>query len=224
MYYAAGWPSSQVFGPTLVRARDDSRLALTFDDGPSESTPAILEALAQFGARATFFQVGENAERLPEIARQVAAAGHEIGNHTHTHPRFYLRLPGQIAEEVRRCQQALTAIHGAPPRLFRPPYGARWFGMFPALGKNGLKAVMWSLTGQDWKRDSRGIARRLARCQAGDVVVLHDGVATTPGNRRQATVQAVRTTLRALAERGIRSVTVSELFGLDTSPAAPGRS
>ena len=162
MYYAAGVPSSQVFGPSLVRARGASgRVALTLDDGPSESTPAFLDILAEFGARATFFQVGANAQRLPEVARRVAADGHEIGNHTEKHPRFYLCTPGEIASEIESCQRSLEAVHGRRPTLFRPPFGARWFGMYPALRRAGLKSVMWSVSGRDWERRSDWVAQQV---------------------------------------------------------------
>jgi peptidoglycan/xylan/chitin deacetylase (PgdA/CDA1 family) len=123
MYYAAGVPSSQVFGPSLVHRRgfDRSAVALTFDDGPSESTPAVLEALAEAGASATFFQIGSNARRLPEIAQRVAREGHEIASHTETHPRFYLCPPARVAREIEEGQRSLEAVHGVAPRLFRPP-------------------------------------------------------------------------------------------------------
>ena len=103
-------PSSQLFGPALVRAPwqgGPRRVALTFDDGPSESTPAVLDALREYGARATFFQVGSNARRLPEVARRVLLEGHEVGNHTQTHPAFYLRTPQQIAAEIGHGQESL---------------------------------------------------------------------------------------------------------------------
>lgn len=216
MYYAAGVPSSQVFGPSLVRnPSGPPRMALTFDDGPSESTPAVLQALARGRARATFFQVGGNARRLPEVARQVLAEGHEVGNHTETHPKFYLRTPAQIDGEIERCQQSLETVHGRCPSLFRPPYGARWFGMYPALRRHGLTSVMWSVTSHDWEWPAEKIAEQVIRKVApGDVILLHDGDAVDPGDRRQGTARAVEKILEFLEGRGIAAVTVSELFGL----------
>src|SRR5204863_6685277 len=125
-------------------------VALTFDDGPSESTPAILEVLAEAGARATFFQVGANALRLPDLARRVAREGHEIANHTQSHPRFYLCSPATISRQIEQAQQSLSEVHGREPTLFRPPYGARWFGMFSALERSKLRSVMWSVSSCDW--------------------------------------------------------------------------
>ena len=96
--------SSAVFGPSFWRG-DPRRpaIALTFDDGPSVATPALLDALGREGAAATFFQCGANVERLPHIARAVAAAGHEIGNHSHTHPFFHFRSAGFMAGELERA-------------------------------------------------------------------------------------------------------------------------
>lgn len=221
MYYAVGVPSSQMFGPSLVRKAGGTgppRVALTFDDGPSESTPAVLETLARHGARATFFQVGSNARRLPEIARRVAAEGHEIGNHTETHPAFYKRTPAQVDQEITRCQESLEQVHGRAPTLFRPPYGARWFGMYPALRRHHMTSVMWSVSSRDWERSSEWIAEWVIRkTEPGAVVLMHDGDTTTPGDRRQATAVAVGMILESLSARGIAAVTVSKLFGLEQS-------
>jgi len=216
MYYAAGVPSSQLFGPTLVRSASDSRsVALTFDDGPSESTPAVLDALAEAGASATFFQIGSNALRLPEVARRVAREGHEIGSHTETHPRFYWCSPSGIAREIEQGQRSLESVHGVAPCLFRPPYGARWFGMYPAVDRLGLRVVMWSVSSRDWERPAPWIERHVtAQTRAGDVVLMHDGDTTTSGDRRQGTARALRAILAAFSARGLRAVTVSKLFGL----------
>jgi peptidoglycan/xylan/chitin deacetylase (PgdA/CDA1 family) len=215
MYYAAGVPSSQVFGPSLVAAGVSDKVALTFDDGPSGSTPAILDALAEFGATATFFQVGMNALRLPDIAQRVAEEGHEIANHTQHHPRFYLCTPAKIADEIEQCQESLEAVHGESPRLFRPPYGARWFGMYPALERLGLRSVMWSVSSRDWKESAEQIALRvITQTRAGGVVLMHDGDTTIGGDRRQGTARALHAILASFRARGMRAVTVSELFGL----------
>src|SRR5579871_1788464 len=99
--------ASSVFGPSVYHGdRRRKAVALTFDDGPSESTPALLEVLARANARATFFMCGRNVERLPEIAREVAAAGHEIGNHSDTHPRFDFHSRSFMREELARTQDA----------------------------------------------------------------------------------------------------------------------
>ena len=215
MYYAAGVPSSQVFGPSLVRAPGSRAVALTFDDGPSESTPAVLDALAEAGAKATFFQIGSNALRLPQLAQRVAREGHEIASHTETHPRFYLCSPSRIAREIEQGQRSLESVHGVAPRLFRPPYGARWFGMYPAIHRLGLRVVMWSVSSRDWERPDSWISTHvIEHTHPGDVVLMHDGDTTTSGDRRQETARAVRTILAAFGARGLRAVTITELFGL----------
>ena len=218
MYYAAGVPSSQVFGPSLVAAAGVSdKVALTFDDGPSGSTPAVLDALGEFGAKATFFQVGMNALRMPDVAQRVAQEGHEIANHTQHHPRFYLCTPAKIDYEIEQCQESLESVHGEWPRLFRPPYGARWFGMYPALDRLGLRSVMWSVSSRDWKESAEAIALRvITATRPGGVVLMHDGDTTAGGDRRQATAQALPAILASFRARGLRTVTVSELFGLTT--------
>jgi peptidoglycan/xylan/chitin deacetylase (PgdA/CDA1 family) len=217
MYYAAGVPTSQVFGPSLVSAPADGKVALTFDDGPSLSTPAVLDALAEYGATATFFQVGMNALRLPDLAQRVAAEGHEIANHTQHHPRFYLCSPAKIGYEIEQCQESLESVHGELPRLFRPPYGARWFGMYPALDRLGLRSVMWSVSSRDWREPAEAIALRvITATHPGDVVLMHDGDTTIGGDRRQATARALHAILASLRARGLRAVTVSELFALTT--------
>lgn len=201
-------------GPSGRRA-----IALTFDDGPSESTPAVLELLARHGARATFFQCGCHVRRLPEITRSAAAAGHEIGNHTDSHSALYLRSAAFIHEEIARAQESIAAAAGAPPRWFRPPYGARWFGLRAAQKSHGLTGVMWSTIGRDWTLPPAAIVERMKRAtRPGAILCLHDG-------RELATNPAIGPTLAALAEllpwweeEGYELLTLSELF---KSPAAP---
>ncbi len=214
MYLAVGAASSQVFGPAMVRGETgQGRVALTFDDGPSESTPAVLEALARHRARATFFLCGSNVLRLPETARRVAEEGHEIGNHTQNHPRFFLRLPAQIAQEISDAQETILQVTGRTPQWFRPPYGIRWFGLYAAVNQHGLRVAMWSACVFDWRRPAEAIEAGLrAKATDGAIVLLHDGDRTTPGDHRAATARAVEHALPWLAERGMRCVTLSELL------------
>jgi peptidoglycan-N-acetylglucosamine deacetylase len=115
-------------------------IALTFDDGPSESTPRVLELLHKYRAPATFFQIGANVERLPDVARAVYAAGHEIGNHSHTHPLFCFHSAEFIYRELARAQQAIADATGCPPALLRAPFGARWFGFRPPSAASACAA------------------------------------------------------------------------------------
>lgn len=215
---AAAWAvrgrSSTVFAPSVWRGpATRPALALTFDDGPSESTPAILELLARYGARATFFQIGANADRLPAVARAVAAAGHEIGNHTYSHPRLWLRSARFIEDEVTRAQQSLSELAGAPPRLFRAPYGVRWPGLGAVQARHGLQGVMWSVIARDWSAGPEAVASRLQQgARPGAILCLHDGRELTPQPDIDATLEALRQVLPLFRDRGLACVTVSDLL------------
>lgn len=219
--------SSTIFGSSVWRGPNSTpAIALSFDDGPSESTPALLEILAKHQARATFFQCGTNVQRLPDIARAVAAAGHELGNHTHTHPRLYFKSAAFMEEEIGNAQSAIVETTGVAPRLFRAPYGVRWFGLRAAQRRFDLLGVMWTTIGQDWRLSARAIADRLLEGAAnGAIFCLHDGRTTQPQPDIQPTLDAVRSAIPLLLDRGFRLVTISELLCLNpqhqTSPPNP---
>ncbi|MCL4402814.1 MAG: polysaccharide deacetylase family protein, partial [Acidobacteria bacterium] len=148
MAWAVRGRSAAVFGPSIWHGpRDRAAVALTFDDGPSETTPYLLDLLARHGARATFFQCGANVERLPAVAHAVSAAGHEIGNHSHTHPYFHFQNGAFLENELARAQQAIAAAAGVTPVLMRAPFGVRWFGLRRAQRRLGLTGVMWTVIG-----------------------------------------------------------------------------
>ncbi len=190
-------------------------IALTFDDGPSESTPKLLDLLERYRVRATFFQCGVHAERLPEIAREVSAAGHEIGNHTYSHAPLYLRSGSFIGSEVSRAQEVLTSVTGVRPRVFRATYGARWFGLRRAQEQNGLMGVMWTVMGLDWKLRGVEVARRLVeRASNGGILCLHDGRERGIRPDISATIEGVEQAVPELGRRGYRFLTVSELLCL----------
>jgi peptidoglycan/xylan/chitin deacetylase (PgdA/CDA1 family) len=212
--YAVRGRTAAIFGPSVCHG-DRSRpvLALTFDDGPSESTPALLDVLARYGARATFFMCGENVRRLPEVARQVLDCGHEIGNHSDTHPRFDFKSPGFIYGEMARAQQTIREATGATPRLFRAPYGVRWFGLRGAQQRLGLTGVMWTVIGHDWHWPAERVARRIAgRAANGGILCLHDGRGVAPRPDIDATIEAVKSVLPRLRQRGFEFATVSEML------------
>ena len=130
MAYGVRGRSATLFAPSVYRGPASRRsMALTFDDGPSESTPALLEILSNHGVSATFFQCGANVRRLPEIASEVARCGHEVGNHSDTHPRFYFRRTEFITNELTRAQSTIAETTGVAPALYRAPFGIRWPGM-----------------------------------------------------------------------------------------------
>ncbi len=188
-------------------------VALTFDDGPSESTPLLLEELSRFGIHATFFPIGTNVRRLPETARLVAAAGHEFGNHTETHPRLWLQSPHVIASEVDRAQETLAAICAVKPRWFRATYGVRWPGLRAALGRHGMTNVMWGVIGSDWRLSAAEVAAKVVRgVRPGTIICLHDGRELRENPDIRATIEAVRRIVPDLLQQGFRFETVGELL------------
>ena len=214
MAWAVRGRSSAIFGPSVWRAAPGRKaIALTFDDGPTPGTEAILDILAQYRISSTFFQIGANVLSFPDIARAVAAAGHETGNHSHTHPNFALTRPTFIGAEFARAQEAIHAVAGVQPRFLRAPFGVRWFG-FRAMQRNlNLTGAMWSIIGRDWKLPADAIAQRvLSRVTEGDIICLHDGRGTLKDSDIRPTIEAVRRIVPNLLEKGYHFETVSQLI------------
>jgi peptidoglycan/xylan/chitin deacetylase (PgdA/CDA1 family) len=214
MAWAVRGRSSQVFGESVWRGpRDRRAIALTFDDGPSEDTPRILEILERHKVAATFFQCGSNVERLPAMAQAVAAGGHEIGNHTQTHPYFFLRSPAAIYEELRRAQQTIETHTGVAPKWLRAPFGVRWFGLSEAQRRLKLCGVMWTIIGYDWSLAADAVVRRCAdRTRNGAILCLHDGRELQAGPDIGTTVDAVRRLVPLLLDQVYKFETVSRLL------------
>jgi peptidoglycan/xylan/chitin deacetylase (PgdA/CDA1 family) len=214
MAWAVRGCSSSVFGPSVWRGpRDRRALALTFDDGPSEATPEILEILARHDAAATFFLCGANVDRLPGIARAVADAGHEIGNHSYSHPYLFLRSPRAIGDELRRAQESIEKHTAVRPVWFRAPFGVRWFGLRAAQKRLQLTGVMWTAIGYDWKSGSEDVIAHMApRARNGAIFCLHDGRELRVKPDVSQTVEAVRRLVPMLLDQGYRFETVSRLL------------
>jgi peptidoglycan/xylan/chitin deacetylase (PgdA/CDA1 family) len=206
--------ASSVFGPSVHRGPPSRKaIALTFDDGPSESTPRVLELLHKYQTPATFFQIGANVERLPDVARAVYAAGHEIGNHSHTHPLFCFHSAEFIYREFARAQRAIAGATGCSPVLLRVPFGARWFGFREAQRRLGLRGVMWTAIGYDWKLKADTIVGRMLPGVAnGAILCLHDGRAVRANPDIRETVAAVGRLIPALRDQGYEFDTVSRLL------------
>lgn len=214
LVYAVRSPRSSLLAPSVYRGTKSRRsIAITFDDGPSESTPELLDLLRRYNARATFFQVGANARRLPSVARAVVAAGHEIGNHTYSHPLLPLISLAFVYSEIRDAQSAIEDAAGVTPVLFRAPFGARWFGLRGAQRRCGLMGVMWSVLGLDWKLTAEAVAARLLRSSApGSIVCLHDGRTTEQRPNITVTRDTIRSILPVWAEQGFQFETVSQIL------------
>lgn len=197
--YAALWPGSQLFGATLIAPARPGELALTFDDGPNPAwTPRLLEILAREDVHASFFLVGSKAETETSLVRQIAEAGHLIGNHSWSHRNLALAPARLIDEELRRTTETLEQIIGAPVRTFRPPFGARRPAVLRIARRLGLVPVLWNAMTSDWKIPSaEAIAERLARTidrlqwrgRAANIV-LHDGSHAEPAADRAPSVAA----------------------------------
>jgi peptidoglycan-N-acetylglucosamine deacetylase len=212
--YAVRGKSSSLIAPSLYHGdRTRPSLALTFDDGPSESTPALLELLAEHNIKATFFMCGANVRRLNSIAREVASAGHEIGNHSDSHAPLYFKSPEFIFRELALAQETINKITRLTPRFFRAPYGVRWPGLRRAQNRLCLTGVMWTAIARDWKWPSPRISRLLlSRAASGGILCLHDGRELKRSPDIRATLDALEFALPILKARGFSFETVSQII------------
>ncbi|MGA8027047.1 MAG: polysaccharide deacetylase family protein [Bryobacteraceae bacterium] len=206
--------SSQFFGPTVYRGPGRRRsIALTFDDGPSEGTLPLLDYLAKERVWATFFQCGMNVRRLPHIAGQVAAGGHQLGNHTYSHPKLPFQSRAFIDREFTEAQKIISFETGLVPILLRAPYGFRWFGMHEVQRKLSLLSVMWTAIGYDWRWPADRIAKHIvARATPGGIICLHDGRGVQLSPDVSPMLSAIRQIVPALKDRGYSFEIVSDLL------------
>ncbi|MEW1615363.1 MULTISPECIES: polysaccharide deacetylase family protein [unclassified Streptomyces] len=192
--------------------RDDRRVALTFDDGPDPVyTRQVVEILERYGARATFFCVGHHVAALPEEVRRIASYGHELGNHSWSHPFLPDLTPAELREQLDRTAEELDRVTGAVPTWFRPPYGALTPEVLAALEGHPTTLAMWDVDARDWSRPGpeQIAATVLEGAGPGSVVLMHEGA----GDRAQ-TVQALPSIIEGLLERGLELVTVGELAAM----------
>jgi len=215
--------SARLLAPSVWRGPLTRRaLALTFDDGPSESTPLLLDLLAKYRVKATFFVCGHHARRLPHILRRAIREGHELGNHTDTHEALYLRGRGFVRDQMARTQASVKKIAGLEPKLFRPTYGTRWFGQREAQRELGLTCVMWTAIARDWVLDGPSVAARMGkRTRPGAILCFHDGRELRHNPDIRPTLQALELLLPRWVAAGYEFVTVSELLGGDVTASKP---
>jgi peptidoglycan/xylan/chitin deacetylase (PgdA/CDA1 family) len=218
-------PASALLYPTLVRGRTDQpKVALTFDDGPDpEITPAVLDILAQYDARATFFVIGRYLDKHRALGERMHRAGHEIGNHSWNHSPFQNFYPASgHGTEIDRCSQLIQSVTQSKREpLYRPPVGLKSPAMARAAHKRNLEVVAWSIHSRDtMTRNPRAIASGVVnRIGPGDIVLLHDGH-DREQHHRPRILEALPLLLQGLRDRGLQSVTVSELSN-GTQPATP---
>lgn len=214
--YASLWPGSRIFGAALTAPAWPGELALTFDDGPNATwTPRLLEVLAQYDVRATFFLLGNRAAAQPELVRRMAAAGHTIGNHSWSHLNLSRTNAALVRDQLKSTSDALQQILGAKVKFFRPPYGARRPAVFRIARELGLAPVLWNAMTSDWSEPSaERIAEQLMKKIDGlerrgraAGIVLHDGGHRDAAANRQPSVTAAGMLLERYA-KSHRFVTV----------------
>ena len=198
--------------PASYNSVETSRrvLALTFDDGPHpELTPRLLDILRHHGVRATFYVVGRNVEAYPDIARRIVSEGHEIANHTWSHPSLTKLGAAQLRREVESTSEIIQRVTGRRPTNIRPPYGAINESVRRTLLQDhGLDVIMWSVDPLDWRRPGPAVVtQRLVEGAApGAILLAHD---IHPG-----TIEAIPATITQLKAKGYGFATVSQLLAL----------
>jgi len=201
-------------------------VSLTFDDGPDmRYTPKILDILREFEVKATFFLVGRRVEKNPDIVMRIFEEGHDIGNHTYSHPVgpiFRYRL---IEREIRLAGRAIKKITGHRPCLFRPTWSS--WDMYSRRMSNiakrlGYRSVRWSISSLDWLGIEKVIRYKILGrdINHGDIILLHDGAERFPISRRKATVELLPELLQRLERSKISPLKLSELLQIQDRPAA----
>ena len=207
---AGAWPALRAPLGIEDRTASGRGYGLTFDDGPhAQGTPAVLQALADAGAHATFFLVGEQVRRNPGLAGEIAAAGHGIGLHCDRHRNLLRLTPRQVREDIARAEATITEQTGRSLDLYRPPYGIANAAALRLARARGWRTLLWSQWGLDWKARATpaSIAARVTDgAGEGSVLLLHDADDySAPGSWRR-TAAALPQILESLAERGLEPV------------------
>ncbi|MBC6462519.1 polysaccharide deacetylase family protein [Actinomadura sp. HBU206391] len=207
--YARGRPMRALRRPVhtlhdVTPAAPPNAVALTIDDGPDRRwTPMVLDLLAEFGVPATFFVVAEQVKEFPALVQRMVAAGHQIADHTVTHP---MDLPGsspaRIREEIGGARDRIAQTTGVTPRWFRAPGGAWTARIMDTAAEHGMVNIDWEVDTRDWTQPgARSIESKLLGAKAGDVLLCHDG-----GGDRSGTVHALRRVIPVLKQRGLTFV------------------
>ncbi|AVO34912.1 polysaccharide deacetylase family protein [Ottowia oryzae] len=212
------WPRSRLLGANLTRLPPEAaargEVALTFDDGPDPLvTPQVLAQLDAAGARATFFCVGDQLRRHPDLARDIVRRGHHIENHTDTHPNLFAAMGWRrMAQQVAGGQAAVEAVTGRAPRFFRAVAGLRNPWLDPILARQGLRLAAWTRRGYDTRTgDAEAVYQRLTRgLAAGDVLLMHDGHAAPTPSGQPVVLAVLPRVLAALQAQGLRCVPLAD--------------
>jgi len=189
------------------------KVAVTFDDGPSPvTTPRILDRLDELGLRATFFCLGLEVDRHPDLVAEIAHRGHGVATHGYAHERHLARTPRWIEADLMRSLSALDRV-GVSPRWFRPPYGQTTLATMTAARRHHLELVLWSAWGREWTApDVAEVVARVDRDLApGTIVLLHDNDVDSPPGTAQRALDALGPIAALLERRGLRGVSLDEL-------------
>jgi len=198
---------------------DGPYIAMTFDDGPSgPNTPRLLDLAAKKHIKLTFFLIGENAQRYPQLVQRELAEGHQVGNHSYTHPDLAKMSDEAVRAEIQKTQDTIVNETGYKPVLMRPPYGAltpRQRLWIPQ--EFGVKIILWDVDPLDWKRPGAAVvaSRIIAATRPGSIILSHD--------IHSGTVDAMPEVFDTLLAKGFKFVTVSELIAMDKGPAAKAK-
>jgi peptidoglycan/xylan/chitin deacetylase (PgdA/CDA1 family) len=198
----------------VLSALESPRIALTFDDGPSKSTPLILDILKRNGIKATFFVIGKNADRHPEIIQRIAEEGHILGVHTYSHSLWSsIKTPKQIALELDKTAHAIYRVTGQDPSFFRPPFGWDSPLMDQVCKKKGYTTIKWTIDPKDWQHPAPDmfVSRIVNRARDNAIVLLHDGLQTEESPNISSTIQALPILIDTLSRIGYRFVAVNEI-------------
>jgi peptidoglycan-N-acetylglucosamine deacetylase len=214
--YQSMAPTGQWYGRTFTGLpRGARQIALTYDDGPNDPhTLRLLEILARHQVHATFFLIGRYVQQRPDIVRDIAKAGHAIGNHTFTHPLLIVKSASDIRRELSECNAALRDTLGQNTNLFRPPFGGRRPAVLRIARELGLEPIMWNVTGYDWNAPPAAqIEQNVAKqIRGGDVILLHDGGHKEMGADRSQTVRATDLLLARYKSERYEFVTVPSMI------------
>jgi len=203
-----------IFGPSVERGPRDRKIYLTFDDGPNErATPAILETLAAARVPAAFFMVGDHVRRFPSAARDVAGAGHLVGNHTYNHVKLHFAGPKKIRTQLRKTHDAIESVMGVTPRSFRAPHGYRSPFLISIIVDMSYTVFGWTFGVFDTAKPGvEQIRRRVRkRLRPGAIVLLHDGDGYDPQGDRMQTADALPGIIDDARAAGYEFGSLSEL-------------
>lgn len=209
-------PRSRLLGPNITRLPPEaiarSEVALTFDDGPDpEVTPRVLDLLDAAGQHASFFCIAERVRQHPVLAREIIQRGHQIENHTDTHPHLFATYgPKGMARQIDDAQQVLGEITGRAPRFFRAVAGIRNPFLDPLLARRGLRLASWTRRPYDTRTsDADTVLSRLVQgLTAGDILLMHDGHSARGASGKAVVLEVLPRLLEALRQRGLHSVTL----------------